>query len=607
MRTILPFVFCGSVVCLFAGCSHMFESRVVQAFAESIKAHDVARLKTETSADFEEKAVKGDDTFRALSMLDLPEGMPKVVSVKPIKDEEGKKVVAKRVVATIGKEKRKLVFRLAPDQKTGRWVVDDLFLSREDEGENKSVATRLSVLLALHESLDAWKAGEREPILAAATAEFRESLSQLTPGQLANFAKKCTSELADETRILPDPRIGEETSELRVAKSQSELILKFRRDGQHWKLDDLALESRRSGEDIASARQVAAAMSAAHTFEAAYRGSDKRTLQRVCTRQFFDGCLASADLRLVRLPEPGPGLDAFDVKLEESTATFVVPAGGEVLKISMTQQKQEELHAAPRFLVSEVTIYDLNSTQDKRLSSLFTAHATMESFAAALATRDIARLKANATHDFNQRVWMKTGNSHFDGLPMTGLAPAKPRIVQTRFQGSLTEILVEQGETPLTYILREEGGRMLVDDVLSPASGWPESMKLTAEILIPVLNFTGSLSQWTERHAEKDMDIVRASSTVDFSKFAWNNLDVLTDFEPSPASFFKAPLSGISVAGDRADVVFGNSRHGARFSIIKEAGAFKVDDVTLVAGPLEDDQVALKRTIRTQLAQGGAR
>jgi len=124
---------------------------------------------------------------------------------------------------------------------------------------------------------------------------------------------------------------------------------------------------------------------------------------------------------------------------------------------------------------------------------------------------------------------------------------------------------------------------MLVDDVLSPAPGWPESMKLTAEILIPVLNFTDSLSRWTERHAEKEMEVVRASSTVDFSKFAWNNLDVLTDFEPSPASFFKAPLSGISVAGDRADVVFGNRRHGARFSIIKEAGAFKVDDVTLVA------------------------
>ena len=131
MRTILPFVFLGSVVCLSAGCSHMFESRVVQAFAESVKAHDVARLKTETSADFEEKAVKGDDTFRALSMLELPEGMPKVVSVKPIKDEDGKKVVAKRVVATIGKEKRKVFFRLAPDEKTGRWVVDDLFLSRE--------------------------------------------------------------------------------------------------------------------------------------------------------------------------------------------------------------------------------------------------------------------------------------------------------------------------------------------------------------------------------------------------------------------------------------------------------------------------------------------
>jgi hypothetical protein len=607
MRTKLTFVICGWVVCLSAGCTHMFESRVVQAFAESVKAHDVARLKTETSAEFEEKAVKGDNTFRALSMLDLPEGLPKVVSVKPIKDEESKKVVAKRVVATIGKEKKKIVFRLSQDEKTGRWVVDDLFLSREDYEENRSVATRLSVLLALNESLDAWKAGNRDAILAVATVEFRESLAHLTPAQLAQFAKKCTSEMADETRILPDPRIGEETSELRVSKSQGELILKFRRDGIHWRLDDLALESRRSGEDIASARQVAGAMSAALTFDSAYRSADKRTLQQVCARPFFDGCLASADLRLVRLPEAAPGLEGFDVKLEENTATFVVPAGGEVLKISMTRQKQEELHAAPRFLVDEVTIYDLSSTQDKRLSSLFTAHATMENFAAALANRKIELLKTNATHDFNQRVWNKTREADFDGLPMTGSAPGKPRIVQTRFQGSLTEILVEQGETPLTYVLREETGRMLVDDVLAPAPGWPESMKLTAEILLPVLNFTRSLADWGVSHLDRELEAVRASASADFSKFAWNHLDVLTDLEPSPVTFFKAPLSAISIAGDRADIVFGSSRHGARFSIVKESGAFKIDDVTLVAGPLEDEQIALKRTIRMQLARGDGR
>jgi hypothetical protein len=600
MRTTLPIILCGCALCLAAGCTHMVENRIVQAFAESLQEHDLAGIKAETSEDFESKAVKGDETFRALKLIDLPEGMPQVVNVKPIKDESGKEVIGKRVLATVGKEKRKVVFRLKPDGDSGRWVVDDLFLSKDDYTNNRSVATRLAVLLSLQESIDAWKSGSRDQIVLAATAEFGQALSRLTPEQLAQFAKKCTDEMAPETRILPDERIGDETAELRLARSQGELILKFRRDAERWKLDDLALESRRSGDDIASARDVTAAMAAAMQFESAFRAADKRGLAQLCTKQFFEGSLAPADLGLVTLPQAGTGPDGFDIQLEGSMATYVVKGETETLKISLTQQAVDRLHATPRYFVNEVTIYDLKSRQDKRLSSLFTAHATMEVFGAALATRDVDTLRNHATHDFSQRVWEKVSAAHFDGLPMANIPPAKPKIIQTQFRGSLTEVFVEHGETPVTYVLREEGGRMLVDDVLVPSPSWPESMKVAAELLLPVIDFTTGL-------AESKMVDVRGNSTYDFSKFAWNHLDGLTDFEPSPQSFFKDRLSSISLAGDRADITYGDRHHGALFLLKKERGAYKVDDVTLVAGPAADQQIALKRTIRTQLAQGDAR
>ena len=103
------------------------------------------------------------------------------------------------------------------------------------------------------------------------------------------------------------------------------------------------------------------------------------------------------------------------------------------------------------------------------------------------------------------------------------------------------------------------------------------------------------------------MDIVRGSSTADFSKFAWNHLERTPDFEPAPDSFFKAPLTSISLAADRAEITFGNGRHGAQFFLEKERGEFRVNDVTLIAGPGKGQQIPLKRTIRTQLAQGDAR
>jgi hypothetical protein len=575
----------------------MAESRVVQRFAESIKEHDLARMKKESSSDFESKAVKGDETFRALKLIELPEGMPKVTAVKDIKGDDDKEVVMKRVTATVGKNKRKLYFTLIPDGKSGKWVVDDMFLSRDDYENNKSVATRLAVLINMQESLDAWKSGARGQMIAAATPEFGDALGSLTPGQLANFAHKVTVDMADTTKIQTDERIGDETAELVIAKQTADLIMKFRRDGQRWLLDDLAVKSRRPGEDIASARLVTAAMATALKFENAYRSFDKRTLQQVCTTGFFEGSLAAADLKQVRLPGNGPALNDFDVKLDGTRATFVVRAGQEELTLSLKQQPIERLHETPRFLVDEVTIYDLVSSQDKRLSSLFTAQAAMEAFSAALAAGDVETLRLHATHDFNERVWKHATPAHVAQLPTAKLPAVRPQIVETRFKGSLTEILLEQGDTPVTYLLRDEGGRILVDDLLTPASGRPESTKLTAEVLIPIVGFTLALN-------ESKMELVRGNASSDFSRYAWNHFQQAPQFDVNPDRFFKLPLAEISRTEDRGEVVFGSERQGARFQVVKERGQFLVDDVTLVAGPLDDQQIPMKRTIRTRLAEG---
>ena len=92
----LPLMLCGYAAVLMAGCEHLTESRVVQRFAESIQEHDLARMKAEASRDFEDKAVKGGDTFRALKLLELPEGLPKVTgSVDVRADTESNAVLVR--------------------------------------------------------------------------------------------------------------------------------------------------------------------------------------------------------------------------------------------------------------------------------------------------------------------------------------------------------------------------------------------------------------------------------------------------------------------------------------------------------------------------------
>jgi hypothetical protein len=454
----------------------MIESQVVQGFSESLKEHDLAKLQEKTTSDFEKKAIQGDETFDALKLLNLPEGKHKIIKVTDKKDDD-KKVVGKRVKVEVGdthSEKKIVYYHLKLDKDTGKWGVDDLFLSKSDEKKNKSVAARVAVLISLRESIDAWRSADRDRMLAVATPEFAKDLGQLSPAHLKRFARQITADIAEQPGIMSNERIGDEISEMRVARgSQSELELKFRRIDGRWKLDDMQVESRRDGSGIASVRQTTAAMVAAIAFQDSYRAGDKRRLKEVTTEKLFEGSLAAADLSQVHLPGSSDGDEDFDVRLEGASSTFVVKAGAEVLKISLVRQAAQQIHETPVYLVEDVTIYELNGNDDKRLSALFTGQAAMTAFSAALSVRDLAALRAHSTHDFKARAWTPMKAGFFARLPLSELQPAAPRIVQTDFKGSLLEILVEQGDMPLTYVLRDEGGRMLVDDVLLPATSRP--------------------------------------------------------------------------------------------------------------------------------------
>jgi hypothetical protein len=585
----------GLALLTFAtGCTHLAERRVVSAFAESLRKHDLETLIDHSSEEFESRAVQGESTFKAAKMVgDLPEGQFKIVKVT---ESDGKK----NVTVEVGKDKRKMRYCLMRDKKTGKWVVDDVYLNKEDQKQNRSFAKRMAVVLALRDAIEAWEAGDRNLILASAAPEFAQSLSGMEEAQLVSFSKKLVGDVVQETRVLSRDRIGDETAELRLPKVDGELLLSFRKVEGSWKLDDLAVESHRPGQNISSARQVVAAAAAARKFQMAYRGGDKRTLQRVCTERFYDGCLAEADVASVLLPEPPrsrtPGGDPLDVRLEASTATFVTTTPKEILKITLIRQAAEQVHDAPDYRVDDVTIYELASRQDKRLSALFTGQATMYRYSQALATRDFAGLCADASHDFNTRVWKRLEEYDLPQLPLSQFRATRPQIVQTLFKGPLTEMLVDQEEMPVTFVMVDEGGRLVVDDILTPCTTGPESLKGRLELVGPVAAFSKAL-------ADSRMTVVREHCSREFSRLAWNHFTSKPEFDIDPTAFLNVPVSQTKAEGDRARVVTGTANRGAIIDLIREQGRFKIDDVTLVTGDSPDAHIGLKRAIRTQLAQ----
>jgi hypothetical protein len=181
-------------------------------------------------------------------------------------------------------------------------------------------------------------------------------------------------------------------------------------------------------------------------------------------------------------------------------------------------------------------------------------------------------------------------------------------------------VLVEQGGSPLTYVLRDESGRMAVDDVLVPAridelppltglagqlasragsqtQGAQKSLKSTFELMIPVLDFARGLK-------DSDMEVVRGCATRDFSRGAWNHFESTPEFDADPVACLHRPLRAVMASGDRAVVVLGDERHGAQVTLLKERGKYRIDDVTLVLGPPPAEPIGLKKAIRMQLAEG---
>ncbi|MGQ0633901.1 MAG: hypothetical protein ACT4QC_04775 [Planctomycetaceae bacterium] len=614
MRKTALFVVCGCWIAQTTGCSHLTERRVVQAFAESLRQHDLKKLQQQSSDAFEQKAVHGEDTFDTVKLVDIPDGTLHIVKVVKKQDDDSNSVVERRVVARVGNKKtgQKVQFVLKRDGDSRRWVVDEMYLSSDDLKKGRSLGARLAVLHGLHDSLEAWQSADRDRILATATPEFGQSLAELAPAQLSQFATKVTTDVAHDTGIRPQDRLGEETAELSVPRIDGELVFSFRRLDDAWKLDELKVKSRKGAADIASVRQMSAAMGAAQRFQGAYRAGDKPALQLVCTPRFFNGSLATADLTTVPLPAAADTMDDFNVKLEGTGATFVVPAGGEVLKLTLVRDALEQIHAAPRYRIDDVTIYELQTAQDKRLSALFTAHASLIGFSSAIAARDLGAVRQFATQDFKERVWEGLAAQDWRHLPLNDLEPVPPRIVQTSFKGSLTEVLVEQGNTPLTYVLRDDAGRMLVDDVLLPptladdapaagsvAAARSESLKARLEIVLPVLAFSSGLEA-------ENMVRVRANASEEFCRLVWQHFenDHPPQFDHDPLPHLYAPVTAIRwLPGEKAELRLGDSRLGARIDLVRERGKYRLEDVTLVSETMPEQQVRLRNSINMRVAR----
>jgi len=601
-RRLWSVLLCGASLAGFAGCAHRLETRTISSFTKSLKESDLEDLNKTTSPEFQATALRHKDAVDAIKLLNIPAGDIKVVNVE--KDSPNQK----RVLVEVGEKKRKLYYDLVKDEKTNRWVVDDVeFKRRLKPGQvNKSVTEQMDLLLSIQEFLDAWETGKREAILQTSTPDLRKVLEPLPASGLAKFTAKVTADL-NRKKLKPEVEGHANMALVRLPRKAGEILLTLRQVDGRWLADDLAVQSRRENESIPSVRKQAQVMLTAIRFCEAYRRGDKPEIQKQCVSRFYRANLAAADLNQVPLPAIDSVKGDIDIKLLMSRAEVIINQDNQIVRLSLTQgppRLDDEGHpvddsvaAAKPYLVEEVTFHDLAGKQEKRMSALFTSQSVVQSFAHALADRDLKAIRASATTDFNTRVWKRIELEHIGSLPLEAVDSNSVQITGTRFHGASTEVDVNQGKTPVTYVLRDQSGALLVDDVLLPALDRPNSLKLCLDVVIPLQSFTEAI-------ATRNVGAVRANSSNEFNKLVFQSMERIPNLKVEPTPYLQAPVSSIQLTTDRAVLLLGDERHGAKVYMNKEGDRYVVNDIVMVSGKEQQQRVGLKQTLR-QLVVGG--
>lgn len=592
-----------ALLCAGAGCSHLMETRTIQRFADGVQTGNLETLKSQSSPQFAEKALRSTDALQDLKILRLPDGKVSVVEVEEISPSR------KRVTVEVGEMKKELFYEITKNAK-GTWVVDDIYLRQKKRGIEayKSVTEQMDLLLTVREFLDHWQSGDRTDIFANTTPEFRAALEQLPPGYLARVTGSVVEKRTAGSRYQPQAQMDEKAAVVRLPRSAGEVVLSLDLIENQWLVSDVAVDARDESQQIPSLSKLAVSVGTCIRFLDAYDSDDRERLKELAGGEFYEGALSVGNLKSVRLPHPSLSDFDLDVKLQGGRADFILKNDFQIVQINMHRTEEENLNSPTKFEVTDVTIYDIESKQEQRLAALFTSRAMLELFVKALAERDLTQLRHCTTRDFKQRIWTQLNAATMTAMPLELFDSAELKVTETTFQGSLTKILADCGGQPVTYLLREEFGRFYVDDILWQTPGRPASVKTTMELLIPVANFAAGVAIGRDAAEQgQALDLLRRSTSEDFNRMVWSQAKFLPDSGFSADTFMSSAVKSMTIGEKQAELQLGDARFGAQVRLVREYERWLIDEVVLIAGSEDADRLAVKQTFRNELARGEAR
>lgn len=584
------------------GCSSMMTGRTIESFSESLAAADMEELRATSSERFEQQALRLPEAVDDFRILDLPTGETSILNVEDVSD------TMKHVTVEIGdeeEEKQKLEYHLTREEDDKRWVVDDIYVTQQLPGSSspvtKSVTEQMDLLLTVREFLTSWQDGDRQEILESSTDEFRSALAAVSPAHLHQLTRHFLEGVSDRS-LRPQARMEGELALVKVSASRGDVMIQFEREDGRWRAANLSPTSRDETDPL-SALRLARALVTTTDFLKAYERGDRQALSKLATNHFYQRSLVAADLSSVPMPVTEMMTVPYEQHFHGDHIDLVLPtdAGSWVVTLTSagpSEQPAPEENATPEisYAVEEVTIYENGTGQIKQLSSMFTAQAVVELYAQALGRRDRSTLTALSTAEFNSRAWSRLDDVVLNALPLHEIELAAPRVVATVFKGPAVEMTVTQGNHALTYVLRASQGRMLVDDVLLPVVRRPNSLKTNIEVLAPLYGFARGVHH-------NNLDMLRQHSGSGLNRKVWSQANGVPDTGFALAEHLLLTLHSIQHDDEQAVVSLTDGFRETHVSLIRERGAFVVQDVHLSVGEEAGQQITLLDAMRDVLAR----
>lgn len=578
------------------GCTNFSTKQAIKKFSSGVQEQNLEDLREASSSQFEQRALRIEGSPRDLKLLKVPSEKFKVEKVESI-DRNHRVATIK-----VGKKDREqtIEYQLTREPKSSKWVVDDLVIAPSTDGEDPpSIAEQMDLLLTSREFLAAWHTEDRERRLDFCTPELQDALQALPPKWFDRLSLQTVGTGRQRT-ARPEARINGELAVVVVPHPDGELFLELKKQ-DHWRVNDAALQTKQdAGKAMPSVKKVANTLTHAAEFLAAYDAADRETLGKVSTNEFYGRCLEAADLSTVPLPVAELLLTDFDFRYYKERRELMFNSHGVTYMLTLKPIDAELAARENRDVdvrVDEVTLFEGQGQEVKRISAMFLSHAVVQVYGESLFERDLGNLRKLSSGDFNDRVWNQETAQLFAAMPLPEVESADTHIISTVFHGDSTEVTATQGSRAVTYVLSLHDGWMVVDDIMFPSTSRPTSLKKNLEVLLPMYAFTSALHR-------SDLRELLSNSADGLDRIVWRQVDHVPDLNYDLLSAMMLPVRSIEVGEPWSVIKLGNDSYGADVKLVREGQRYVVHDVSSWDGDMSVGQYDLMQSLRQRLASG---